>query len=115
MCEKNKNKEKEIFEKVQKEKEKEGQIKRRLNNQKKGKRYREKTKRIAFSNEIVERFQNLRKKTEKTNSQFLSVLLENFEQNENKKEKKRKEKRKGNSTFFNTVSFTFKAQTFNRI
>ncbi|KAJ6254732.1 hypothetical protein M0813_12041 [Anaeramoeba flamelloides] len=89
------------FEKVQKEKEKEVQIKRRLNNQKKGKRYREKTKRIAFSNEIVERFQNLIKKTEKTNSQFLSVLLENFEQNENKKEKKRKEKRKRNSTFFN--------------
>ncbi|KAJ6248402.1 hypothetical protein M0813_17740 [Anaeramoeba flamelloides] len=78
----------EVVEKNTQEWENERKRRRQISNQKKVRRYREKNKRIAFSNEIADRFQTLRKNTQKTNPQFLQILLDYYEQNENKKKKK---------------------------
>ncbi|KAJ6228017.1 hypothetical protein M0813_09432 [Anaeramoeba flamelloides] len=64
---------------------------RRISNQKKIKKYQSMIKRIAFSNETADRLHTLKKKSQKTNSDFLNILLDNFEQNEKKRKRKKKE------------------------
>ncbi|KAJ3452873.1 hypothetical protein M0812_04651 [Anaeramoeba flamelloides] len=74
------------------EREQERKRKRRISNQKKFKKYQSKNKRIAFSNQITDRFHTLKKKYQKSNSQFLTILLDNFEQSEKRKEKEKEKK-----------------------
>ncbi|KAJ6234315.1 hypothetical protein M0813_04118 [Anaeramoeba flamelloides] len=97
----------EVVEKNTQEWENERKRRRQISNQKKVRRYREKNKRIAFSNEIADRFQTLRKNTQKTNSQFLQILLDYYEQNENKKKKKNNKNfiKMKNNIIFISVAF----------
>ncbi|KAJ6232914.1 hypothetical protein M0813_04441 [Anaeramoeba flamelloides] len=89
------------------EREQERKRKRRISNQKKFKKYQSKNKRIAFSNQITDRFHTLKKKYQKSNSQFLTILLDNFEQSE-----KRKEKEKEKKTIINFIKIDEKTKFY---